>query len=137
MDSAWWPHASLAFEGDLSSLKSKVPLTMRGNAASFYRSMNDSSSYNFDYFLLASVIMLALSFLGGIVQNKGGKRVLNILSLIFFSAGVAIEVAVSRSIIKGIIGKNAGKLLDNLFWLGIYHGIFCNSWQGSLSLVWS
>ncbi|KAJ3304042.1 Mediator of RNA polymerase II transcription subunit 6 [Kappamyces sp. JEL0829] len=124
VDSIWWPHATLLLSGgDLSTLKSKVPLTMRGNAASFYKSLSDPATYNFDYFLLASIVLLLLSFLGGVVQNKGGKRVVNVLSLIALVGATAVELVYSRPMVKAVVSKSSGNLINNLFYLGVYHGI--------------
>lgn len=105
VDSVWWPYLGT----DLNSLKSKVPFTARSNSASFYKSMHESA-YNFDYFMLASLVLLILSFVGGVVQYKGGRRVLNALSLITITAAVVVELVFSRDLVSRILNKSGGKV---------------------------
>ncbi|KAJ3275416.1 hypothetical protein HDV01_000708 [Terramyces sp. JEL0728] len=124
VECVWWPHLFSAPD----SLKSKVPLTQRGNAAAFYRSVSEAPP-NFDYFLLASTALLLLSFIGGIVQHPK-KRVLYTISTVLLSVAGVVEVVFARPIIKLIIAKKKN-LIENLFNVAFYHTIVL----GSLLLI--
>lgn len=120
LDSIFWPYIG----SDLSNLKSQIPLTHRNAMISFYRAISGSAA-NAQYFLLATVILLLLSFLGGIVQNNGAKRFLNAGSLLAFSGAVAVELIYSRPLIDAILNKKGGKVIENLFWLATSHFGIC------------
>jgi hypothetical protein len=116
VDSIWWPYLSVPVE----KLKSKVPLTSRGNAANFYRAMNESP-YNLDYFLLVSWILVLLSFVGAVVQHPN-KRIQSVIAFILTLAAGVVEIVYARPLIKAVIAKSS-KLLDSLFQLGYWHAI--------------
>ena len=116
-DYVFWPFLG----SPIDSLKSKVPLTTRNSMISFYKSL-DATPPNFDYFLAVSCLLLILSFLGGIVQNK--NRVQSTLCLVLFSAAVGVELLLSRGIQRDLITKTSGsKPLENLYNLAMNHGI--------------
>jgi hypothetical protein len=117
VDSIWWPYLTVPVD----KLKSKVSLTSRGNAAAFYRSMNESP-YNLDYFLLSSWILVLLGFVGAMVQHPK-KRIPAAISLLLTLAAGVVELVYAKPLVKAIISKSSGKLLDNLFNLGYFHAI--------------
>jgi hypothetical protein len=118
VESLWWPHLGSSTD----SLKSKIPATARGNSVAFYRSMNDST-YNLDYFLLASVSLLFLSFVGQIVQFPQ-KRLAAFGSLVFISVGTFFEIAFARPLILSLKSKTTtGNLIEKLFNISYYHAI--------------
>jgi hypothetical protein len=129
VDSIWWPYLTVPID----KLKSKVPLTSRGNAAAFYRSMNESP-YNLDYFLLASWILVLLGFIGQMVQHPK-KRVVSLVSFVLAGAAGVVEYFYARPLIKAVIMKSSGKLLENLFNLGYFHAIVFACLFGSVLLT--
>ncbi len=117
VDSIWWPYLNIPVD----KLKSKIPFTSRSNAANFYRSIHESP-YNLDYFLLACWVLVLLSFIGGVVQHPS-KRMANIAGFVSMLAAGIVELIYARPIMKAIVQKSSGKLLDNLFNVGYFHAI--------------
>lgn len=67
VDSVWWPHVG----STMDTLKAKVAFNARSNGQQFYKAISDKSirlPINLDIFLSISLVLLLLSFVGGIVQ---------------------------------------------------------------------
>lgn len=81
--------------------------------------------YNLDNFLLATTVLLLLSFIGGAVQFKE-KRIACALSFALLSGAAIIEIALVRPLVTLVITKK-GPMIANLLQIAFYHAILMGS----------
>ncbi|KAL2916243.1 hypothetical protein HK105_204334 [Polyrhizophydium stewartii] len=116
----WWPY----FSADVSTLKSRVPASVRADSESFYRQLLKAPP-NFDYVIAAFAAIILLSLVGGIVQHPS-KRIFNILSLITFGAAAGVEIVLARPLLLSFAVKTYRKpdvQAESLLKLSLYHAI--------------
>jgi hypothetical protein len=93
-DSLWYPY----FGNDISSLKSKVTSSQRGEATAFYKSTLNPPVY-YNYIMGGCAGLLLLSAIGQVFQFPK-KRVSNIINLLLLLAATAIRYLAYKPVTK-------------------------------------
>ena len=117
VDSIYWPYISTP----LDAIKSKIPLVQRQEGLNFYKI---NGNQNFDYFLLGSIVLVLISFIGGMSQ-KPAARVNHLISTLLVSAATVIDIVYSRPLIRTLQKSRVltAAATSNLYWISIYHGV--------------
>ena len=93
-DSIWYPY----FGNDISTLKSKVSSSQRGEATAFYKSILNPPPY-YNYVMGVCAGLLVLSALGQVLQFPR-KRVSNTINLLLLVSATAIRYLAYKPVAK-------------------------------------